>query len=212
MAIIKQGILGGFKGKVGNVTGTSWKGRAVMKSRPLSVANPRTVAQIEQRTKLKDCTLFASNYLNTVIKPIWDKVSGNVSGFNAFCSTNIPKTNTTQNVFFATYELSRGRLNAITNATYDVSATEFKLKGNYEFGRYGKETDAISVVAIAYDPAGKVFNEVSDTYTQSELNSEIILDVSSLNAASYGGYAAFAFAVSSDAMEFGASSAFAIII
>jgi hypothetical protein len=31
MRIIKQGVLGGFSGKVGTVIGSSWKGIAVMR-------------------------------------------------------------------------------------------------------------------------------------------------------------------------------------
>ena len=48
MGILKQGILGGFSGKVANVVGTSWKGIAVIKAMPLSVANPKTAGQVAQ--------------------------------------------------------------------------------------------------------------------------------------------------------------------
>ena len=51
MGIIKQGITGGFSGMVGNVVGGSWKGIAYMRIRPVSVANPQTVGQQDQRTK-----------------------------------------------------------------------------------------------------------------------------------------------------------------
>lgn len=90
MAIISRGILGGFKGKVANVVGTSWKGRAVMKSLPLSVANPRSPRQVSQRTKFSNVTQFASNLLNAWIKPLWNPFSGNVSGYNRFVSINTP--------------------------------------------------------------------------------------------------------------------------
>ena len=46
MAKVRQGILGGFRGRVGNIVGTGWKGIAVMKSLPLTVANPRTAGQV----------------------------------------------------------------------------------------------------------------------------------------------------------------------
>ena len=51
MGTIKQGILGGFSGKVGNVIGGSWKGISYMRSRAQSVSNPKTVGQVGQRTK-----------------------------------------------------------------------------------------------------------------------------------------------------------------
>lgn len=89
MAIIKQGILGGFQGKIGAVVGTSWKGIAVVKSKPISVANPRTANQVEQRTKLKNVVSFAGFILATVIKPLWDRFASKASGYNDFVSTNI---------------------------------------------------------------------------------------------------------------------------
>ena len=49
MGKIKQGILGGFKGKVGTVIGASWNGIAYMRGLPQSIKNPKTAAQQAQR-------------------------------------------------------------------------------------------------------------------------------------------------------------------
>jgi len=89
MGVIKQGILGGFSGKVGSVVGTSWKGINVMKARPLSVANPRTAAQIAQRTALGNCSAFASEILASVIQPLWNRFASQASGYNDFVKENI---------------------------------------------------------------------------------------------------------------------------
>ena len=59
MGTIKQGVLGGFSGKVGTVIGASWKGTAYMRGIATHVKNPRTSKQIEQRTKME----FARNFL-----------------------------------------------------------------------------------------------------------------------------------------------------
>lgn len=53
MGTIKQGILGGFSGKVGTVIGSSWKGISYMKGRAQSTRNPKTAAQTMQRTYFK---------------------------------------------------------------------------------------------------------------------------------------------------------------
>ncbi len=82
MGVIKQGILGGFSGKVANVVGTSWKGIAVMKALPLSVANPRTALQVAQRTKMSACVAMLQPILSQVIKPLNDRFAGKMSGFN----------------------------------------------------------------------------------------------------------------------------------
>jgi hypothetical protein len=89
MAIMRQGILGGLKNKIGSVVGTSWKGIAVLKSLPLSVANPRTTPQVNQRTKFAAVVAFASGINSEVIKPLWDRFAQRKSGNNAFVQANI---------------------------------------------------------------------------------------------------------------------------
>ena len=54
MGKIKQGILGGFKGKVGTVIGASWNGIAYMRGLPQSVKNPKTAAQQSQRAFFRE--------------------------------------------------------------------------------------------------------------------------------------------------------------
>ena len=54
MGKIKQGILGGFKGKVGTVIGASWNGIAYMKGLPQSQKDPKTAAQMAQRAFFRE--------------------------------------------------------------------------------------------------------------------------------------------------------------
>ncbi len=54
MGKIKQGILGGFKGKVGTVIGASWNGIAYMRGLAQSIKNPQTEAQLKQRSFFKE--------------------------------------------------------------------------------------------------------------------------------------------------------------
>ena len=60
MGKIKQGILGGFKGKVGTVIGASWNGIAYMRGLAQSVKNPKTAAQLQQRAYFKDLQSLVS--------------------------------------------------------------------------------------------------------------------------------------------------------
>lgn len=89
MAKIPQGILGGVSGKIGGIVGSSWKGINVIKTKPLSVANPKTVPQVAQRTMFKQCTIFASSILSDFIKPYWDRFAVKMSGYNAFVRKNV---------------------------------------------------------------------------------------------------------------------------
>lgn len=89
MAKIPQGILGGISGKIGGIVGSSWKGINVIKTKPLSVANPRTTAQVAQRTKFGNTVALASDILAQIIKPHWDRFASRQSGYNAFIQKNI---------------------------------------------------------------------------------------------------------------------------
>lgn len=89
MGIIKQGILGAFSGKVGAVVGSSWKGIAVMKARPASVANPRTAKQLLQRGAMSRSVAFAQPILGEVLKPLNDRFASRMSGYNLFIQRNI---------------------------------------------------------------------------------------------------------------------------
>ncbi len=58
MGKIKQGILGGFSGKVGTVIGGTWNGINYMRSRAPKVKNSRTEKQILQRNKFASTVAF----------------------------------------------------------------------------------------------------------------------------------------------------------
>lgn len=89
MAKMKQGIFGGLSGKVGNLTGSSWKGTPVVKSRPQSVAYPATTGQVAQTTKMSAIVAFCKPILSSWIKPLWDRAAVGMSGYNAFVKENI---------------------------------------------------------------------------------------------------------------------------
>lgn len=89
MAIIPQGILGGVKNKIGSVVGSSWKGIPVLKSKPLSVANPRTAGQVSQRDAFKLASEIGSQILASWIKPFWDRSASKMSGYNSWVKANV---------------------------------------------------------------------------------------------------------------------------
>ena len=129
MAKIKQGILGGFSGKVANVVGTSWKGRAVMKSQPLSVANPRTESQVGQRNKFSKVAELASQILTQFVQPVENPISGNISGYNLFCKDN-------KTAFDAAGDLVAANLCAGGGKIINLEDVEFVPTGgvdNFEF-------------------------------------------------------------------------------
>lgn len=88
MGIIKRGILGGVANKIGNVVGSSWKGIATLRSLPLSVANPRTLAQRNNRASFTIMSKLGSEVLATICQPLWNRDAKQMSGFNAYVMYN----------------------------------------------------------------------------------------------------------------------------
>lgn len=122
MGKIKQGILGGFSGKVGPVIGTSWKGKAVMKSKALSVHDPNTDAQKEQRAKFGLIGAFIAR-INTFVAVGYKKRAVGMTAQNACLKQNIDNAisgsypNFTVN--YANMEVSSGKV----DLPYNPSAT-----------------------------------------------------------------------------------------
>lgn len=114
MAIIKQGILGGFSNKVGSVVGAGWKGIATMRSLPQSVANPRTTAQVANRSTFAQLAILASSILPTIIQPLWNRWAKKMSGYNEWLSVNKKLLDSVGNVnlYFAQAVFANGDLSA----------------------------------------------------------------------------------------------------
>ena len=124
MAIIKQGILGGFSNKVGSVVGAGWKGIATMRSLPQSVANPRTTAQVANRSTFAQLAVLGSGILPTIIQPLWNRWAKKMSGYNEWLSVNKKLLDEVGNVnlFFAQAIFAAGDLSTnITTGT--ISST-----------------------------------------------------------------------------------------
>lgn len=123
MGIIKRGILGGFSKSVANVVGSSWKGIAYMKSKPLSVANPRTTPQVNQRSKFKGASLFFAFFLSGWVKPLWDRFSSGMSGYNAIMRQNVEDFGIDGEPATTDLVMSKGKMQppVLSSAVADVS-------------------------------------------------------------------------------------------
>jgi len=84
MGKIKQGILGGFRGTVGTVVGSSWNGVAYMKGKPQSVRNPRTEDQVQQRNFFKDLQQLVSLLSDEQLASLFPTVTRGMTRRNMF--------------------------------------------------------------------------------------------------------------------------------
>lgn len=158
MGVIKQGILGGFQNKVGAVIGSNWKGIATMRSRPISVANPRTGKQVAVRSDFSTLVKMASALNATLIRPYWSRFAQKKTGANAFISANYGKMAGAVATLPERMILSQGKLDGLADYTVDMSAADFQLNWDETaLGVYGASTDKVSVFALnsISDEAGR---------------------------------------------------------
>lgn len=87
MGTIRKGILGGFKGKVGTVVGSSWKGIAYMRGQAQHIKNPRTAGQVYQREALKVLAL-ALKPISSTLNLTFKESANKMSGYNKAVSVN----------------------------------------------------------------------------------------------------------------------------
>jgi hypothetical protein len=85
MAVVQNTLIGSSRGKVGGTVFTKQFGKNVLKSKPLSVANPNTDKQKDQRVSLaKTVALYRS--ISSVINQTFKSQAVGMSAFNAFTS------------------------------------------------------------------------------------------------------------------------------
>lgn len=153
MGIIKQGILGGFKNKVGVVIGSSWKGIAVMRAMPLSVANPRTTKQQTQRGNFGGMAKFGSKILSR-IQACYNPQAKYQSGFNMWLQQNLAILKAgTLTSWEQGMQISKGELSCtLTGASYDAEGLYLEWNDD-NVNPKDKASDRLNF-AIVQVPAG----------------------------------------------------------
>lgn len=151
MAKLSQGILGGISGKIGNIVGSSWKGIAVIKTKPLSVANPRTASQVAQRNSMTGIVKLSVSVLSTIIKPLWDRAAQYMSGYNAFVKENIGNVDEDGIVDCDNVIFSKGKMQPtpMVSLTADISDGEVNASWENDTGEgYKLSTDEAFAVCM----------------------------------------------------------------
>jgi len=152
MGKIKQGILGGFSGKVGSVVGSSWKGISYMRGKANSIKNPRTLQQMMHRNKFA-AALSVLQPITAFLRVGFRRYAHRKSEFNAAMSYTVKNaiqgTYPDYTIDFSKLLVSRGTLTGANNATATPAAGKIKLawEDNSGIGE-AQPTDKALVVAI----------------------------------------------------------------
>lgn len=88
MSIVQNVLIGRSKNKIGNAVFTTWKGKNVLKSKPLTVENPRTDAQLMRRDAMTKIVAFYRSIAGIVFLG-WKQLAIGKSEYNAFVSYNL---------------------------------------------------------------------------------------------------------------------------
>lgn len=89
MARLKNGLLGGFSGKVGNVVGSSCRGVEYIKSVPSKMTNPRSKGQTRQRSSFIVIQSFLRTFTPVIRIGFQEFAVDGKSAFNAAMSYNM---------------------------------------------------------------------------------------------------------------------------
>lgn len=163
MGTIKQGILGGFSGKVGTIVGGSWKGVSYMRSPAQNIKNPRTAAQMGQRTKFG---LVSADLqpLTPILRTGWKLHADGKSAFNAATA------HTLANAITGTYPdyaidparilIARGSLTPAAGASVALTEGDIRITWNDNSGTdAAKQTDRALITITCPAQRAAITNE-----------------------------------------------------
>lgn len=151
MGTIKQGILGGFSGKVGTVVGGSWKSIHYMRALAVSVRNPRTVPQVLQRRRFTLAVDFAKT-VAPFLRIGYGRYAKGQSAYNAAVSYILlhAMTGSSDNIRLDYRKLlvARGNLVAATGAAVEVTTgkADFSWTDNSGMGDASPDDQVLLLV------------------------------------------------------------------
>lgn len=198
MAIVQNPLIGRAKKSLANATFTTWKGRNVVKGKPISVANPQSPAQVAQRTRFKGCVQFYAKNRSALSPSMW-RLAGNVTDSNRWSILN-------QGLFRTdVLGIDPSNVPDLTLSTGDLDALSLENPMSYAAGvltvplvtvanaMKALDTDLIRVVVVDTDEQICDFAEV----TRLNVNSPVDVTLTAPVAPTFKHIFAYSYAVNS---------------
>ncbi|MBU3013111.1 hypothetical protein KO506_16990 [Polaribacter vadi] len=178
MATFEKGILGGFSGKVGNVVGSRWRGKNIMRSLPQRGKYTPSTKQEEQREKFKIVISFLSPIVN-ILSQYFGSPQGDKSRSNLATSYHLKNAvvSTAQGMVmdFEKVLISKGDLRGLDGATA-AAATGRILNLNWQNNSgQGKATNTDALMAVIYAPDLNLFYSDTSVATRDAATASITL-------------------------------------
>ncbi|WP_291530528.1 DUF6266 family protein [Bacteroides sp. UBA939] len=167
MGTIKQGILGGFSGKVGTVVGSTWKSVNYMRALAVSISNPRTEKQQDQRARFAEAINF-TKAMTPFLRIGYKEYSKDQSAFNAAVSYIMKHAITggseSVSIDYKKALVSRGSLAAALNASVTTGSDKLSFVWEDNSGM-GDAATTDTAMLLAYNKSKEVavYDTVSAT-------------------------------------------------
>jgi hypothetical protein len=172
MAKIKIGALGGFKGRVGNLVGSRWKGQSIMRARPESVSNPRTDLQQNVRTRFALMGHFLSTQ-RALVRIGWRAMASETTPHNEAMRYNLANAigGEYPDLFidFSKVKLSEGELYVPTGLQVSAaSAKSLNLSWQHEQGTNKGGNDDLLMIGIYDAESAQGFTQLGGATRQQQ--------------------------------------------
>lgn len=162
MSILSQGILGGFSGKTGPVIGSSWKGKPVMRSKPVYKKNRTfTTKQLNQQERFKAMNTFLRS-IDYLLNLSFKRSKNGSNGFQEAFSENIKNAILGEvSPFGIDYEkvkLSHGNIPVLSVISCSAEASNMvKFSWNLVLDQGKKASEADRAIGVLYSPEDNLF-------------------------------------------------------
>lgn len=162
MAIVQNPLIGASKQKMGGAVFTSWKGKNVLKTKPLTVANPKSNGQRQQRNTLQ-AVLAVYRLIAGAILYGFKQAAIGQSEYNAFMSYNMKNAVTVNDpddveVNPANLLVSNGSLGETPMTTVTADASDSNVVVTYP------TTTPLTGQAATDIPHAVLHNSTDDTW------------------------------------------------
>lgn len=184
MSVISQGILGGFSGKTGPVIGSSWRGKPVMKAKPIFKKNRTfTVPQQNQQEKFKLMTSFLSS-IDYLLNGTYKKAGKAKSGYQEAFAENLKNAvlgeESPFSVNYPNVKLAHGSIPFLSAVTCQAETdNRVKFSWNLITDPGKKASEADRAIAVLYCEEMAMF--ITSDFTHRRSEQELLVDATSFS-------------------------------
>jgi len=125
MGTIKNGLLGGFSGKVGPVVGATWRNKNIIRSAPQPSSKPRSQAQLSNQSDFGLVSSFLSKYRFFLKQYFGESPVPSQRFYNAMSYHKLHATRQEDGLFYMNYPkvlISKGATPGVLGVTLTLEA------------------------------------------------------------------------------------------